>query len=64
MPVQCDISDDECNLVARQVEGEQDDLQAVLLLHLVVLVGHLHVELAQLCHGAVGLSGNILKGER
>ena len=46
------------------MEGEQDGLQAVLLPHLVVLVGHLHVELAQLRHGAVGLSGHILKAEK
>ena len=43
------------------MEGEQDGFQAVLLLHLVVLVRHLHVELAQIGHGAVGLSRDILE---
>ena len=41
------------------MEGEQNGFQAVLLLRLVVLVGHLHVELAQI--GAVGLSRDILE---
>ena len=45
------------------MEGEQDGFEAVLLLHLVVLVGQLHVELAQLRHCAVGLSRHILGGE-
>ena len=48
------------NLVPRQVEGQQDGFEAVLLLHLVVLIRHTQVELAQLSHGAVGLSGHIL----
>ena len=43
------------------MEGEQDGFQAVLLLHLVVLVRHLGVELAQLRQGAVGLSRHILE---
>ena len=32
----------------KKVEGKQDGKQAVLLLHLVVLVGRSHIELAQL----------------
>ena len=43
------------------MEGEQDGFEAVLLLHLVVLVRHAHVELDQLRHGAVGLSRHVLK---
>ena len=43
------------------MEGEQYGFQAVLLLHLVVLVRHLGVENAQLGQGAVGLSRHILE---
>ena len=43
------------------MEGEQYGFQAVLLLHLVVLVRHPHVELGQIGHGAVGLSRHVLK---
>ena len=49
------------NLIPRQVEGKQDGFKAVLLLHLVALVRRPHVELAQLGHGAVGLSRHILE---
>ena len=43
------------------MEGEQDGFEAVLLLHLVVLVRRPHVELAQLGHSAVSLSRHVLK---
>ena len=35
--------------------GELDGVETVVLLHLVVLVSHPHVELAQVGHGAAGL---------
>ena len=43
------------------MEGERDGFEAVLLLHIVVLVRRPHVELGQLRHGAVGLSRYVLK---
>ena len=43
------------------MEGKQDGFKAVHLLHLVVVVRRLHVELAQLGYGAVGLSRHVLK---
>ena len=62
MSVQCEVQcDEESNLVPRHVEGKQNGFEAVLLLHHVVLVRRPHVELAQIGHGAVGPSRDILE---
>ena len=56
-----EVSDVHGNLVGRQVKGEQDGLEALLLLHLVDLVRHPQVELAQVRHSAVGSSSQFLQ---
>ena len=43
------------------MEGEQDGLEALLLLHLVDLVRRPQVELAQVRHSAVGSSRHVLQ---
>ena len=55
------VGDVHGNLVGRKVKGEQDGLEALLLLHLVDLVRRPQVELAQVRHSAVGSSRHVLQ---
>ena len=56
-----EVSDLHGNLVGRQVKGEQDGLEALLLLHLVDLVRRPQVELAQVRHSAVCSTRDVLQ---
>ena len=55
------VYDVQGNLVDRQVKGEQDGLEGLLLLHLVDLVRRPQVELAQVRHSAVRSTRDVLQ---